>query len=50
MLKSFLLGFYKFIITLSSCTSELDINSDPNAPTAVPNSTLLTSLKVRFDT
>lgn len=32
----------------SSCDSELDINEDPNEPTKVPNSTLLTSAEVNL--
>lgn len=36
------------MLVLSSCTSELDINTDPNSPTEVPNSTLLTSSEVNL--
>lgn len=46
--KNIFLGFFTSILLFSSCTSELDINSDPNAPTAVPNSTLLTSSEVNL--
>lgn len=36
------------MLFISSCSSELDINNDPNAPTIVPNSTLLTSSEVNL--
>ena len=46
--KSVFVGIFSGLLFLSSCTSELDINNDPNAPTAVPNSTLLTSSEVNL--
>ena len=46
--KNLFVGVFASLLLLSSCTSELDINSDPNAPTAVPNSTLLTSSEVNL--
>jgi len=46
--KNLFVGVFASILLLSSCTSELDINTDPNAPTAVPNSTLLTSSEVNL--
>jgi hypothetical protein len=46
--KNLFVGVFASILSLSSCTSELDINTDPNAPTAVPNSTLLTSSEVNL--
>lgn len=36
------------MLFISSCSSELDINNDPNASTIVPNSTLLTSSEVNL--
>ena len=46
--KNLFVGFFASLLLFSSCTSELDINSDPNAPTAVPNSSLLTSSEVNL--
>ena len=46
--KNLFVGVFASILLVSSCTSELDINSDPNAPTAVPNSTLLTAAEVNL--
>ena len=46
--KKIICGIFSSAILLASCTSELDINSDPNSPTAVPNSTLLTSSEVNL--
>lgn len=44
--KKSIIAVFSGLLLLTSCSSELDINSDPNAPTAVPNSTLLTSSEV----
>lgn len=46
--KKIFVGIFSGMVFLTSCTSELDINNDPNAPTAVPNSTLLSSSEVNL--
>ncbi|WP_188049956.1 SusD/RagB family nutrient-binding outer membrane lipoprotein [Flavobacterium sp. GP15] len=46
--KNIFVGIFSIMLFISSCSSELDINNDPNAPTIVPNSTLLTSSEVNL--
>ncbi len=46
--KNIFVGFFSAILMLSSCSSELDINVDPNNPLTVPNNTLLTSSEVNL--
>ena len=46
--KKIFVGILSGMLFLSSCTSELDINKDPNNPTEVPNSTLLASAEVNL--
>jgi hypothetical protein len=46
--KSFFVGVFSIALLLSSCSSELDINADPNNPVAVPNATLLTASEVNL--
>lgn len=46
--KVSLIGILSFILILTSCSSELDINTDPNNPTLVPNSTLITAAEVNL--
>jgi hypothetical protein len=47
-IKKVFVGIFSGMLFLTSCTSELDINNDPNAPTVVPNSTLLSSSEVNL--
>lgn len=46
--KNIFTGIFLIMLMLSSCTSELDINVDPNNPAIVPNKTLLTSSEVNL--